>query len=292
MKSLASVCALAFCTINILNTQNATAQAKDVVIVGGALTEIVYALGAQDRIAATDTTSLYPLAAQSTPKVGYQRSLSAEGILAFKPKIILAAGEAGPATAIAQIQAAGVRFEKISTEHSPAAMFASVARVADLLALQSAGQKLNAQLEAEWAQTKANLNRLTTGVAVSPQRKPKVLFLLAHGGPTPQVAGEGTAAHAMILLAGGENAMKNFTGYRPLTTEGSIAAQPDIILITSQGLSAQGSVEALLKNGGLALTPAGKAKRVVSMEALALLGFGPRLPQVVTDLANQFYRVP
>ncbi len=285
MKLLASLCVMA---LSSLTPQIASAQNKDIVIVGGAITEIVYALGAQDRIAATDTTSLFPAAAQNTPKVGYQRSLSAEGVLAFKPKFIFAAGEAGPATAVAQIQAAGVRFEKISPEHSAAALLENINKVATWLEMPAAGKKLSGQLEAEWAQTKGHVERLVK--TSSNNRKPKVLFLLAHGGPSPQVAGEGTSANAMILLAGGENAMNGFNGYRPLTTEGSISAQPDIILITTQGLSAQGSVDALLKNGGLALTPAGKAKRVVNMEALALLGFGPRLPQVVADLATQFYR--
>ncbi len=271
----------------LLGSTSTTAQSKDVVVVGGVITEIIYALGAQDRIAATDTTSLYPIAAQSTPKVGYQRALSAEGILAFKPKFILAAGEAGPATAIKQIQAAGVRIEKISAEHTPAALFDNVNKIASLLDLSADGKKLSMQLASQWEQTHAHITRLSSATPAT--RKPKVLFLLAHGA-APQVAGEGTSAHAMILLAGGENAMRGFSGYRPLTTEGSAASAPDVILITTQGLSSQGGVDALLKNSGLAFTPAGRAQRVVSMDALALLGFGPRLPQVASDLATQLYR--
>ncbi|MBL4906118.1 MAG: ABC transporter substrate-binding protein, partial [Sneathiella sp.] len=60
-----------------------------IVSVGGALTEMLYALGESARIVGADTTSYYPLAAKELPKVGYQRNLSAEGILSLKPDLLL-----------------------------------------------------------------------------------------------------------------------------------------------------------------------------------------------------------
>lgn len=256
----------------------ASAQTKDVVVVGGALAEIVYALGAENRIAATDTTALYPPAARDTPKVGYQRSLSAEGVLSLKPKLVLAASEAGPPAAIAQIRNAGVRVESFNAEHSAAQVLAYIERIATLLDVPKDGQKLVARMRAE-------LDQMRDQVAAYGAKKPRVLFLLAHGG-SPQVTGEGTAAHAMIELAGGENVMKGFSGYRPLTAEAATAAAPDVILITDQGLDAQGGIAGLLTKPGLALTPAGQNKRVVKMDALQLLGFGPRLPATVSSLAR------
>ena len=116
-------------------------------------------------------------------------------------------------------------------------------------------------------------------------RRPKVMFLLAHGA-APQVAGTGTAAHAMIELAGAENAFASFSGYKPLTAEGAITGAPDVILISDQGFEAQGGMDGVLKRPGLALTPAGLAKRIVKMDALELLGMGPRLPQTVVTLAK------
>ena len=68
----------------------ARAQAQRVVSVGSALTEIVYALGAEKMLVGVDTTSLYPAAARSLPQVGYMRALSAEGVLSLKPTLVIA----------------------------------------------------------------------------------------------------------------------------------------------------------------------------------------------------------
>src|SRR6478752_3765983 len=55
------------------------------VSVGGDVTEIIYALGEENRLIARDSTSIYPEAASKLPDVGYMRALSPEGVLAVKP---------------------------------------------------------------------------------------------------------------------------------------------------------------------------------------------------------------
>jgi iron complex transport system substrate-binding protein len=249
----------------------------DVIVIGGALTEIVYALGAEKRLLATDVTAIFPPEAQQLPKVGYQRSLNAEGVLALKPKLILAAAEAGPASALAQIRNAGVRVESFTAEHTPNQIITNAKRVADALGLSKEGEALTARLSAQLAEMQRVVQTLPG--------KPRVVFLLAHGN-APQVSGEGTAADAMIGLAGAENAMRGFRGYRPLSAEGMIAAAPDVILMSTQGIEAAGGIDQLLKQPGLILTPAGRSRRVVEMDQLLLLGFGPRLPQAVGSLAQ------
>jgi iron complex transport system substrate-binding protein len=259
----------------------AGAKEKDVVVVGGALTEIVYALGAEKRIAATDTTSMYPPQALATPKVGYLRSLNAEGLIAMKPGLVLAAGEAGPPAAIAQTRAAGIRFEQLPVEYSMTSVLDRVARVAALLDLPSEGGALAKRLRTQWDATRDKVS------GYAPPR-PKVLFLLAHTSAV-QVAGRDTAAHAVIELAGGDNAFAAVSGYKPLTAEAAVSAAPDILLVTTQGLDGQGGIDGLLKRPGLALTPAGRNRRVIHVDALELLGFGPRVPRTVAALAEQFY---
>ena len=266
------------------HAQPKEATPKDVIVIGGALAEIVYALSAEHRLAGTDTTAIYPLAARETPKVGYQRSLSAEGILSLKPKIIIAASEAGPKAALDQIREAGVSIELFPAQHTASQVIENIGRIAKILEIPKQGAALQTKLRRE-------LDQMRDTVSGLGGRKPKVLFLLAHGS-TPQVSGNGTAAHAMIELAGGENAINSFTGYRPLTAEGAIAAAPDVILISEQGLEAQGGIEGLLKRPGLALTPAGQSKRIVKMDALQLMGFGPRLAQTAVLLATQLRASP
>lgn len=269
-------------TLLLLASTGALAQSRDVVVIGGAITEIVYALGAADRIAATDTTSIFPAAAANTTKVGYQRSISAEGVLGLKPKLVLAAHEAGPPAALANIRGAGVEVVSFPMDNSFEGLKSRVVTVAAKLGKEAEGRKLLAQLDADWAKTTARVAKLSG--------KPRVLFVLAHAGPTPQGGGDGTTADSMIRLAGGVNAMAGVQGYRPLTTEGIVNAAPDVLLLTDQGLDAQGGVQPLLDRPGMLLTPAGKSKRVVSLEALYLMGFGPRLPQAVDELASAIHK--
>ena len=264
----------------LFGTHSVDAQttAKDIVVVGGALTEIVYALGAEHRIAATDTTSMYPEAALKLPKVGYARTLSAEGVLSMRPKVLLGTGEAGPPAVMAQIKGAGVRVEIFSSEHSMQSVIARIDGVARAIEMPKEGAALVKKMRQDWDATRDKVAGYTS--------KPRVLFLLAHAGPTPQISGEGTAAHAMIEFAGGENAIKGFTGYRSMTAESVIAAKPDVVLISSAGLDALGAADDVWKKPGLALTPAGTNKRMVVMNTLLLLGFGPRTPQAVDELAG------
>src|SRR5690606_33392795 len=70
--------------------------AERIVTLGGDVTEIVFALGAGAAVVATDVSSVHPAAAAALPKLGYQRTLSAEGVLAQAPTLTLASDEAGP----------------------------------------------------------------------------------------------------------------------------------------------------------------------------------------------------
>lgn len=256
------------------------AQAQPrVVSVGGAVTETVFALGAQGQLVGVDTTSLFPVDATKLPQVGYARTLSAEGVLALKPQVLLASGEAGPPQVLAQLKSAGVRVEVLDEQHRFDGVLARMQRVGALCGREREATQLVSRLQQEWAARP----KPPAGNA------PRVLFVLAHAGGQLRVAGEGTSADAMITLAGARNAFAGVQGYKPLTAEAALQAAPDIILCTDQGLEAQGGADGLLKAPGLALTPAGRARRVASMEALLLLGFGPRLPQAVAELTTKLH---
>ncbi|MCZ8133377.1 MAG: ABC transporter substrate-binding protein [Steroidobacteraceae bacterium] len=251
-----------------------------VISVGGSLTEIVYALGAGEQLVGVDTTSAYPEAATRLPKVGYLRSLSAEGLLSLRPTLLIAAAQAGPPVALRQVESAGTPLVRGDEEYSYAAVRRNVATIGRALDRDAATVVLAARLDGEWAAATAAVPRTGT--------RPRALFVLAHTGANVQISGTGTAAHAMLELAGARNAAEGFAGYRPLTAEGAVAAAPDFIVATRQGVEASGGVDRLLQRPGLALTPAGRARRVVAPEASFLLGFGPRLPGAVAELAAAF----
>ncbi|MFG6433267.1 heme/hemin ABC transporter substrate-binding protein [Roseateles sp. LYH14W] len=258
----------------------AHAQAQPrIVSVGGAVTETVFALGAQGQLVGVDTTSLFPVDATRLPQVGYARTLSAEGVLALKPQLLLASGEAGPPLVLTQLKGAGLRVEVMDDQHRFDGVLARTQRIGELCGREREAAQLGDRLQQAWA----TRPKPPAGSA------PRVLFVLAHAAGQLRVAGEGTGAHAMLTLAGARNAFAGVQGYKPLTAESALQAAPDIILCTDQGLAAQGGADGLLKAPGLALTPAGRARRVVGMEALLLLGFGPRLPQAVAELTRQLH---
>ncbi|MGF6345536.1 heme/hemin ABC transporter substrate-binding protein [Variovorax sp. W2I14] len=250
------------------------------VTVSGAITEVVYILGAEGQLVGTDTTSLYPAAARSTPKVGYMRQLSAEGLLSLKPDAVIATNESGPTVVLDQIRTAGVKVEIIEADHTWAEVQRKVQAVGRAAAKEAEARELQARLDAEWAQVQQR-------VGASKGRKPKVLFVLSHSA-SPQVSGEKTAAHSVIGFAGGVNALGGFQGYRPMTAEAMASAAPDIILTSTQGIEAHGGIDRFWERPELALTPAYRKRALIAQDALLLLGFGPRLPAAIGELHDKF----
>ncbi|MEW5967328.1 MAG: ABC transporter substrate-binding protein [Pseudomonadota bacterium] len=252
--------------------------APRVVSVGGAVTECVYALGMERLLVGADTTSLYPPVAKRLPRVGYQRALSAEGLLSLAPGLILATDDAGPPAAVEQIKRAGVRWVSLNTAHTPQAPVEKLLAVGAALGQPTRAAARIRQYEADWRRTQA-------AVAALPGR-PRAIFVMAHGGPTLNLAGRDTAADAMLALARCDNAL-DFAGYKAISTEALLAAAPEVIVTTAQSVEGFGGLQTLLARPGLADTPAARTRQVIAFDGLFLLGFGPRTPQAVMQLAQR-----
>lgn len=259
-----------------------TGNAARVVSIGGSVTETVYALGVGDRLVGVDTSSLYPEEARRLPQVGYMRQLSAEGVLSLRPTLVLLTADAGPPAAIEQIRSAGVALVIIPSEHSVEGVKAKIRAVARVLALEERGEELVRSFERDLVETQR--------IVAEQKGRPRVLALIARGPNAMNVAGTGTAPDEMIELAGGINAVSDVEGYKPLSPESAIAAAPDVILVPSRGLQSMGGIEALLRTPGLAMTPAGRANRVVALDDLLLLGFGPRTGAAVRELCWKIHQ--
>ncbi|BAO83784.1 ABC-type hemin transport system, periplasmic component [Serpentinimonas maccroryi] len=272
-------CALALAAL-ATGAAAASARSPRLITVGGSLTEAVFALGAEAQLVGTDTTSLYPAAAQATPKVGYMRQLSAEGLLALRPDVVLALAGSGPPLVLQQLHSARVQVELIERRHEWDDVRRTVQAAGRATGRGAAAQDLLRQLEQEWTRVRAQVQAYRGPT-------PRALFIMAHGG-SPLVAGGQTAAHAMLTLAGARNVVSGFNGFRPLTAESMAAAAPDVIVTTTQSLQAVGGAEGFWRRPELALTPAWQRRHsgaaLWHQDALALLGFGPRLAQVLEAL--------
>ncbi|APR82336.1 Periplasmic hemin-binding protein [Minicystis rosea] len=253
-----------------------------VVSIGGTMTETVFALGMGSRVVAVDTSSVYPPdAVGKLPKVGYQRTLAAEGVMRERPSLLLLSAEAGPPATIEQLKGMGVAMRTVPADATVEGAKQKIRQIAEALNATARGEEMVKELGAEMDRATALVGRATS--------KPRVLFIYARGAGTLMVGGAHTPSAEMIRLAGGENAVEGFDGFKPLTAEAVTAAKPDVILIPALGLESVGGLAGLTSQPGIALTPAGKAGRVVAMDDLLLLGFGPRLGQAVRELATRIH---
>jgi len=256
------------------------AQAEQrVVAVGSAITEIIYALGAESSLVGNDTTGYYPEAAKKLPKVGYQRNLSAEGILSLRPNLMIFTQQAGPPPVLAQLKAAGIKMLPIESGKSIADVKASIKTIGDVLGKPQQAAELIANIDKQ-------MKELAKITATQPHKQ-RVIFVLGHGGGPPMVAGKETEAEGIIELSGGINVVSEYKGYKPLTPEAIVALKPDVILITARGIKGSGGKEALLATPGISLTPAAKNGNVIVMDSLLLLGFGPRAVEAAIQLNKE-----
>ncbi|MCY4603408.1 MAG: hemin ABC transporter substrate-binding protein [Gemmatimonadetes bacterium] len=255
-----------------------------IVSLGGTITETVFALGAGERVVGVDASSSFPETVNQLPKVAYHRRLSAEGVLSLRPTLVIATTEAGPPEAIQQLKSAGVTVLVLPHEPTVENAIAKIERIAAALDIQARGAALIQALKEE-------LNQVQSSIPQNAAQA-KILFLYARGQGTLMVAGQDTSADTMIGLAGATNAVQGYNGYKPLTSEAAVAAAPDLILLMDSGLESIGGAQGLWQLPGLALTPAGQQGRVLSMDGLLLLGFGPRLGQAVLALNQALYDVP
>ena len=259
----------------------APADSLRIVSLGGSVTEIVFALGAGDAVVGVDASSLYPEAAQDRPDVGYFRRVPAEGVLSLEPTVVLASEATGPPETLDQLRAAGVDVHVIPEESSIDGARAKIRAVADVLDRPDAADRLIQTMEEDLEEARR--------LRASADRSPRVLFIYARGAGTMQVAGRGTSAEAMIELAGARNAVTGFDGFKPMSAESVAAAEPDVLLMLDRGLESIGGVDGLLEQPGIALTPAGENRRIVAMDDLLMLSFGPRLGEAVRTLTQKLH---
>jgi ABC-type hemin transport system, periplasmic component len=255
-------------------------EAKSIVAIGGPVTEIVYALGEEDRLVARDTTSQYPPEAEALPDVGYMRQLSAEGVLSVGPDLIVTRDTAGPPEVIDQLRAASIPLVPVKDGFTQEAVIAAIHTVGEALGVPAKADTLATEVERQFAELEQ-----TRAEAGTP---PRVLFILSNQGGRLNVAGDGTGADGIIALSGAENVMSGaFQGYKIMSDEAIIAASPDVILMMeSTGQPEHDANKSdILDLPALSQTPAGQNRAFVQVDPAAL-GFGPRTAEFATELHN------
>ncbi|MDG1579910.1 ABC transporter substrate-binding protein [Pseudomonas sp. GOM6] len=252
---------------------------------GGSLSEWVVRLGGEGKLVGVDTTSLHPQTLRALPSVGYQRALSAEGVLALRPDILIGSEEMGPPPVIAQLKAAGIAVETLSAKPDLDTLEHNVLRLGELLGTaekareQMAAYRAALQQQADWV-----------AEARTQQKAPRVLMLLGHAGSSVMAAGKDSLAVWLIEQAGGESRTEH-SGYKPISNEALLAMDPQVVIFADRSLQGEEARQALLQhNPVLRQTSAAREGRLLSLDPTLLVGgLGPRLPEGLADLSAAFY---
>lgn len=251
-----------------------------IVSIGGAVTEILYALGVGDKIIAVDQTSTFPPAATAKPNVGYMRTLSPEGVLKVSPSLILAIEGSGPADAIEILERASVPFVVVPEAKDAEGVARKIRFIANAVGVPAEGEKVAQAVLDDFAA----LSKSLAGV----KQHRKAAFILAMGNGSPIVGGAGTSADALFKLADIDNALTAIKDYKPANDEAMIAAAPDAI-VTMSDRNHNMNADALFAMPAFAHSPAAKTKTLIGLPGLYLLGFGPRTAHAARDLAAALY---
>ncbi|MGC8400941.1 heme/hemin ABC transporter substrate-binding protein [Enterobacter mori] len=247
------------------------ATQEKIVTLGGDVTEIVYALGAQS-FWSRATAPASGRRRRTTCQTWVICASNAEGILSMRPTLVLASAQAQPSLALKQVEQSRVRVVTVPASNALSVIDEKVRTIAEATHQQAQGEILRKTLRAELAALPgSSLNK-------------RVLFILNHGGMTAMAAGQQTGADAAIRAAGLQNAMQGFSRYQPLSQEGVIASQPDLVVISQDGVRALGGEENLWTLPGLAQTPAGRNRQMLAIDDMALLGFSVRTPKAIQQL--------
>ena len=245
-----------------------------IVSLAPSITEVVYALGAGERLVGVCAQCDYPPAVASVPRVGGYLVPSVEVTLARRPDLVIAAPSPGNREAVRAIERAGVRVLVVH-DRTLADLWASIRAVAGALGTPAAGERLVADVT-------ARLGEVHARVADLPPRR--VLVIVGH---RPLVAvGRGTLQDELLTMAGGVNVAADAGQVWPtLTLELVVARAPEVIVDAAMGSEA-GARELF---AGLTTVPAVQNGRVVVLADETLLRAGPRVPEAAAALARAIH---
>ncbi|MDR4307524.1 ABC transporter substrate-binding protein [Chelatococcus sambhunathii] len=257
-----------------------TASAPRIVALGGAATEILYALGLGDQVVGVDVSSGFPPEARKKPNVGYYRAISAEGALALSPTLIIATDGAGPKEAMDVLAAASVKLVSLKEIKAAEDIPARILTVAEAAGAPERGAELAAAVSAD-------LKSLSDDVAQIGKRRRTLLLLGPPRSGTLMAGGAGSSGAFALTLAGADNAAAALSGWKPLTDEAAYGIAPDAIVVLQTGSPV--SPQEIAQRPALADSPAVKEGRVITADALGLVGFGPRAAHAAFDVAKKIY---
>ena len=273
--------ALLEANLNDISTCKLADNHSKIVIAGGSITEIIYFLNEDKKIVGVDVTSNYPKKAKDLPSIGYVRNLSTEGILSLNPTLILGEDDMGPPNVIQQIKEIDVDLRIIPEEKNISGIINKIQCVSSIIGASEKAQKMiNTSLL-------PSIKELEKIQNYSQIRTKKVMLILSMQGTSPIVAGRGTSGDGFINMIGAQNVFNSFDGWKPVSAESIIAANPEYILLPNRDMHKNSNVNNLKTNPLFKNTIAGLKNNFISEDAMTMLGFGPRSIDSALKIAKE-----
>lgn len=257
--------------------RESTGPPARVVALAPNLTEIVFAVGAGDRLVGVSEHSDFPPQARRIPRVG-GLEVSAEKVASLRPDLVLATREGNTRGPVRALEAAGIPVLLVPGE-SLDAVLAGIRLVAKRLGRSAQGERVVADLTRLRARARA---RAAGGL------RPRAILLV--WPDPPQAAGGGTFLHDVLAEAGAENLLGSRPGW-PLVSPEFLAAAPVDVLVLPDAPPTRAAFERAIANGPLSRGAASRA-RIVRVDESALTRPGPRVFSALDELAQLLYPEP
>jgi iron complex transport system substrate-binding protein len=256
--------------------------------ISGSIAATVFGLGFGDSVVGRDISTTFPAAAELPLVTSSGHTVNSEAILALRPTVVITDGTIGPVDVVLQLRDAGIAVVFVDTEPSIAGVGDLALQVATALGAPAAGESLATDLVEGIEEKVAEI------AAIVPAGDPlRMMFLYLRGtSGIYYLFGSESGADVLISALGGIDvaAEIGLEGMRPMTDEAMVAANPDLILVMTDGLESVGGVDGLLESKpAIELTDAGQNRRFVDMADGDILAFGPRTAAVLDALARAIY---
>jgi iron complex transport system substrate-binding protein len=256
--------------------------------ISGSIAATVFGLGFGEQVVGRDVSTTFAQADGLPVITSSGHTVNSEAILALRPTVLITDGSVGPIDVVLQLREAGIPVVFVETEPSIEGVGELARQVAAALGAQAAGDALASEL------TEGIDAKIAEISSILPAAEPlRMMFLYLRGtSGVYYVFGAESGADVLIRSLGGVDvaAEIGLDGMRPMTDEAMVAANPDLIIVMTDGIASVGGVDGLLEaKPAVALTSAGQNRRFVDMADGEVLSFGPRTAAVLDALARAIY---
>lgn len=250
------------------------------------LTEMTFALGKGHNIVACDLSSTYPDSAKLLKTVGYHRALSPESIISMNPDLVIHSNDIGPENVIPQITKAGLNIKIFGGANTIDSAKLLLTELGDFFGVQSKADSIVKKMTGDIKRAADTLKAR----GINDSLKVMIIHFGLRNNNYFVMSGRNGVGDKMLRLAGCSPALYDGKGAREMSAEAVALANPDVIIATDFGFDRMGSMDKFISAvPGVALTNAGKNKRIVRFEEHDIVYFGPRSGENIIKLINLLY---